>query len=387
MTRTVMESAEIGSMSRVRFDLAGRGHDAALCRLSGVPMDGAIRIALQRHPSYLDAAAVEGEFRQILIAVERAGGRIVATGSRSVRSRYVNGTSQPVGYLSALRCLEAHRRQTLLARGYAFLRRLHEDGRAALYVTAIAADNATAMRALTTRRCGLPAYEGAGGYTTLVLPARRRRRIRLPSGLSIRTATTDDLGRLVAFTRRACATRQFAPRYARSDFFGPEGTFRDLRAEDVRLALRSGRLVGTLASWDQCGFKQTVVHGYAGALRWLRPGYNAWAGMRGRPRLPAAGTSIPHRVLALPLVEGDDPEIFRALVETTLDDHARRAAREPGCRLTLLGLHEDDPLLSAVRAYGRRTYETRLFVVHWEDGDALYDALDDRPAYLELGCL
>lgn len=380
-------SAVNGSRANFRFEVAGPEHDAALGRLSAVPMDGAIRVSLQRKPSYLEATAVEGAFRQVLVAVDRPGAHIAATASRSVRIRYVNGQSQPVGYLSALRCLEAHRRQTLLARGYAFLRRLHEDGRAALYVTTIAADNTTALRALTSRRCGLPAYEPAGMYETLVIPARRRRHLRLPIGLSIRTATPEDLEPLVAFTQRSCATRQFAPRYESSDFFRPAATFRDLRAEDVRLAFRGRRLVGTLASWDQSGFKQTVVQGYGGALRWLRPGYNAWAGMRGRPRLPRAGTPLRHRMLALPLVEGDDPEVLRALLDVTLDDHARRAAREPGCRLALLGLHESDPLLSAVRRYGARSYETRLFVVHWDDGTFLHDALDDRPAYLELGCL
>ena len=387
MIRPGGQSAASGTGSRIRFQVAEPEHDAALRQLSAVPMDGAIRISLERDPSFLAASVVEGDFRQTLVGVDRGKQQVVVMGSRSVRSRYLNGTAQPVGYLGALRCLEAERRQTVLARAYAFLKQIHGDGRASIYLTTIAADNEVALQALTSRRCGLPTYEPFGTYYTLAIGARRRRRLQLPAGLEVRSATEADRGCVVAFLRRMGARRQFAPQYEHADFFQPESTFRDLEAEDLRLAFRAGRLVGTLASWDQRGFKQTVVNGYGGALRWLRTGYNAWARLRRTPPLPEAGAPLRHRFLALPLALGDDPRVLRALLDRTLDEHAQRVAREPSCGLLLLGMHESDPLLPSVRPYGLRTYRTRLFVVHWDDGHAAFDALDARPVYLELGCL
>ena len=53
----------------------------------------------------------------------------------------------------------------------------------------------------------------------------------------------------------------------------------------------------------------------------------------------------------------------------------------------LLGLHEDDPLLSAAKSFATHTYCTGLFYVCWEDGENLRHRIDQRPPYLELGCL
>ena len=374
--------------SRIRFDLAVPRDDEALRRLVGaVDMEGEIRVAFQREPSYLEAAVVEGPDPQVLIAVDEVHREVIATASRSVRARYVNGAPQSVGYLSALRCLDAYRGGTVLARGYAFLRELHEDARAKFYVTTITADNAKALRALAAGRKGLPTYEPSGDYHTLAIPARRRRRVRLPRGLRIRTAAETDLPVLLEFLERVGPNRQFAPRYVESDFFRKNGTFRDLPAANIQLAFRDGRLVGTLASWDQSGFRQSMVSGYGPLLRVLRPVHNVWARLRRAPLLPPPGQALRYRMLALPFVEQNDPEVFRALLDTTMDEHARRAARDPGCRLALLGMHESDPLLPAARAYPSRTYLSRLFVVHWADGQSAYEGLDARPVYLELGCL
>lgn len=275
----------------------------------------------------------------------------------------------------------------LLARGYAFLRSLHADGRASLYTTMIAADNAVALRVLTSGRCGLPAYEPGGRSLTLAIPARRRRRMRIPHGVTIHLANETDLEDILTFLHRVAPARQFAPRYESSDFFSQDGTFRNLPAGEIRLARRGSRVVGALASWDQSSFRQTVVRGYGGTLRWSRHAYNLWARLRRTPLLPPPGEALRYRTLALPLVERDDLTVFGALLDATLDDHAQRVARDPTCRFVTLGLHESDPLLAVGRPYAARVYEARLFVVHWDDGEEAYRALDARPPYLELGCL
>src|SRR5947208_16308408 len=105
-------------MTRYRFDLASEADDADLRRvLVETPMAGRIAVSFRREPSYFAAAVVDGHFRQVVAARDAAAGQVVGFGSRSVRSVYVNGRPEAVGYLSSLRLLEAHRNQGLVARG------------------------------------------------------------------------------------------------------------------------------------------------------------------------------------------------------------------------------------------------------------------------------
>ena len=369
-------------MSRYRFELAGPEADADLRRiLAETPMGGHVAVTFRREPSYFDAAAVDGHCRQIVAARDLESGRLVGFGSRALRRLYVNGRPCEVGYLSSLRLLAAHRNRGLVARGYALFKRLHRDGRAPLYLTTIAEGNEPALRLLTSGRSGLPAYHDAGRYHTLALPLRCGRRRTPALGLEVRPAAAADLPTVLRFLTEVGPRRQFFPCYEAGDFFGEQGAFKGLRPADLLLAFRGGRLVGTLGGWDQHAFRQVIVQAYGKGLRWARPLYNLWARLRGGPRLPAPGEPFRYLTAALPVVDGE-PEVLRALLETLGE-----GAADGPCDCLLLGLHETDPLLKAVTEYRAARYTTRLYLVCWEDGEALRTELEKLVPYLELGSL
>ncbi len=371
------------SMSRCRFELAGPADDADLRHiLAATPMPGQIAVSFRREPSYFAGARVDGRFRQVVAARELASGRLVGFGSRSLMLRWVNGLPETIGYLSSLRLLPAHRNRGLLPRGYAMIRRLHRDGQTCLYLTTIAEGNRKAVEQLTSGRAGLPAYHFAGCYHTLALPlnGKQSRRVDI-SGVEIRPAQADELGRLVELLREEGARKQFFPLYEGDDFGTETGIFKDLRADDILLAWRGQDLLGVLAGWNQRGFRQTVVDGYGRIMNGVRPLYNLWARWRGMPTLPPAGEAFRYLTAALPIVRDDDPRVFAALVETL----RARAAGTYG--YLLLGLHEANPLFAVARRWRAAWYTTRLYLVCWQDGDELRKGLDGRPPYLELGCL
>lgn len=369
-------------MSRYRFELATGADDAGLRNvLAQTPMPGAISVGFRREPSYLAAAIVEGRFRQAIAARDITDGQIVGLGARSVSLRYVNGQPAPIGYLSSLRILPAHRNGSLLARGYRFLHHLHEDGRTPLYLTTIAEGNQRAISLLSSGRAGLPNYHFAGHYHTAAIP-RRRARCTETISTEIRPATAGDLPAIVAFLNQIGPLRQFFPCYCEEDFCSEQGLLRGLRPMDILLAFRDGRLAGTLGAWDQHRWRQTVVHAYSRTLRWGRPFYNAWASLRGAPRLPRPGEPVRCLAAALPVVAGDDPALFRSLIEAALE----RMADGPNEHL-LLGLHQRDPLLDVLQSFSATWYTTRLYLVSWPDGEDLLRSLDGRPPYLELGAL
>jgi hypothetical protein len=381
-------------MSQYRFDLATPADDADLRRvLAQTPMPGPFAVSFRREPSYFAAAGVDGRFRQVVAARDCTADRVVGFGSRTISERFINGRPESIGYLGGLRLLAAHRNRGLVARGFAYFRRLHADGRARLYLTTIAERNEPALRILTSGRAGLPTYHFAGCYHTATLPLRAKRgrgpfsgrtRKRSPSPFctQVRAARIDDVPEILAFLTAVGPRRQFFPCYRAEDFFGAEGALRDLEPADLLLAFRAGQLVGTLAAWDQHSFRQTVVDGYPAYLGWTRVLYNGWARWTGRPRLPPPGSALRYLTAALPVVADDDADVFAALLDALLVRGAEKAGE-----YVLLGLHEADPLLRVVRNYRAVWYTTQLYLVCWEDGEQLRASLDSRPPYLELGSL
>ncbi|MBI3463263.1 MAG: hypothetical protein HY000_09415 [Planctomycetes bacterium] len=371
-------------MVRYEFQLATREDDAQLrAILAATPMRGRIAVSFRREPSFFDAAVVDGAFHQVVICRDQQQHRIAGFGCRSVRDRFVNGRPTPVGYLSSLRVLPDYRPLGLLARGYAYFRRLHSDQKAQIYLTTIAEDNDRALSTLTTGRAGLPDYAFAGRYHTVVIPIpRRRHRVTSCVALQVREATALDRDCLIAFLQEVGPARQFFPCLRAADFFEEKSTFRDLAPGDLLLAFRDGRLVGTLGSWDQRGFRQSVVESYDRVLGWLRPFYNAWAAITGRPRLVRVGEPLRCLTAAIPTVLENDAAVFATLLDALLV----RASAGPADYL-LVGLHETDPLLPVAQRRAADSYVTRVYLVSWEDGRSFRDALDDRPRYLELGFL
>jgi hypothetical protein len=371
-------------VSRYTIELAAPDDDAALrAVLAQTPMEGRVSVAFRREPSFFAAAAVEGRFHQVVLGRDRVNQNVVGFGVRSIGERYVNGSPEPVGYLSGLRILPAHRNGALLARGYRYFRELHSDARAFLYLTTIAEGNRTAREILTSGRGGLPAYHAAGRYHTLALPAREARfRAAIPAGLSVRPASAQDLPAIIAFLNVHGPTRQFFPVYRAEDFQSDGGLLRGLAPGDVLLCHRRSNLAGVLAGWNQQSFRQTVVCGYSGALRWTRSVYNGWARVAGRPALPVPGNGLRSLTAALPVVADNNPHVFTALVESLL-----LTARPRSADYVLLGLHEADPLWPLARGLRGTRYTTQLYIVCWDDGEAEFHRLDGRVPYLELGSL
>jgi hypothetical protein len=371
-------------MSPYLFELAEPADDEGLrAVMARTPMPGAISVVFRREPSYFGAAVVEGRFRQAMVVRDATTRQIVGIGARSISRRFVNGQSADVGYLSGLRILEEHRCRGVLARGFAFLRRLHADGRTPVYLTTIAEHNRPALNALVGGRAGLPTYHYSGQYHTAAIRLRGVKPVRLcTTELEIRSGRTADLPAVLEFLHRIGPARQFFPCYVDDDFGSDTGALRGLELADLCLALRDRQLVGVLGGWDQRAFRQMRITGYRGAMRWMRPCYNAWARMRSLPRLPSPGEPVRYLTAAVTAVADDDPGVFRQLLDFLIGARSGRS-----WEYLLVGMHESDPLMATLREYRAAWYATNVYLVCWQDGDALRQAIDSRPVYLELGSL
>jgi hypothetical protein len=371
------------SAPSVEVELATREDEPELRRLLREnPMQGNVRLSLEREPDAFVAASAEGHPHHVVVARDPAKTGLVGMGHRAVMDVFLNGAPARVGYLSQLRVDGAYRgRRRLLARGYALLASGRAPGEEPFDLTSILADNAPALRLLGAGVPGLPRYRLLARFTTVVIPtsSRRSRRRFVP----VETARPEHLLEIARCLERNAKRFQLARRWSAPDLISPDRC-PGLRVEDFRLAFGGdGRLLGAAALWDQSAFKQVVVRGYSPALARWRPWINRGASLVGAPRLPEAGTIVRQAFLSHVAVDGDDPGVFEGLLQGILDD-----ARQAGLSYLVAGFAEGHTLLAVARRRSwAREQASLLHVVHAEDGASAASRLDDRVPHAEVALL
>ena len=368
-------------MPSIAFRLAEHKDNAELLQLmADMPMPGAVRVAYCRDPDFFATHKVEGRISQTIVGVDTGSGDIVGMGTRSIKPAYINGLRANIGYLSGLRVRESYRSTIHLARGYEMLQDLHNDGQADLYLSAVLNDNAIA-RTLTKSRARLPAYHDIGQFRTMAVSLSQLPTVRKVNGLTLRSATPADVDLLVEFLNEQGRLRQFFPAYSKDDFCADSGLLYGLALEDVLLAFDNNQLDGVVAAWDQKAFRRSVVAGYSRSTALARPLYNLWAKLTRLPVLPPTGSVLDYFCLALTCVRGDNEDVFLALLRELFERNRGRYS------FMMAGMHEADPLFSALSRFRHRDYLSRLYAVCWKDGQDLFSSLDGRTPYVELGSL
>lgn len=346
------------------------------------PSGGDVRLRIEKEPGFFDAFEVEGRRGQVLLACDVADGRIVGVGARAEKACFVNGETTELGYLSTLRIDPAYRGGKVLKAGYTRFREFHDAAVAKLYTTTIMSSNVAAVKALTQGRPGLPLYTDFGGYATYIYGVRANP-YKGRGAAVIRPAAARDALALQSFWQEQGARRQFFPIYTAQDLVEKTGLLRGMSVDDVLVAQMDGQLVGTIGLWNQRPFRQWIVDGYSRRAALSMPFYNAFARLTGRPTFPAGGKSLDYRFVSLFAVANDDQKVALSLL-AAIFDQTRRIAPDS---LLVAGIHERDPLLPLLARPPSVRFDSRLFVVHWDDGKEAYARLDDRPPYLEAGAL
>jgi hypothetical protein len=378
-----MSAASVIAPVRTRFaiTLAERGDDGELrALLRENPMNGSIQIAFEREPDFFAACATRGSFHQVGVGRDLKSGRIVGLGTRSIADAFVNGRPVPFGWLSDLRLAPAYRGGTLVARGYQFLRQLHDDGRVELYGTIIFQDNQTALRTIAATRAGLPGYHDLGVIHCPGINLRRRKPP-LAADCDIVRGRPELLPEIVDCLNRNNARKQFAPVHDVEGFIHGN-RWKDFQPSDFFVALRNNRVVGVVGRWDQSAFKQTRVISYSRRLRWMVPAANALQTLLGAPSFPEPGQYVPFFYVCFIAVDRDDPGVFRALLRQIYNDSVGSSFR-----YAMVGLHERDPLLATVKDYSLTPFAGRLFCVCFADGEHRFRTLDGRVPYVEAATL
>ena len=369
-------------MKDFSFRLATRNDDPAIRRLlSDNPVPGKITVTYEREPDYFLACGTMGRFWQVAVARHLPTGQIIGLACRATRPMFINQTVEEVGYLGQLRVDNRFRGRWLLAFGMRFFRELHLDGRVTGYMTTIIEENDIARGVLVDNpRPHYAAYREIGQLNTLAITLKRVRPD-MRTRYTMSRGTGVDLSDLISFLRDHGRQKNFFPAYEMDDFQNGRTT-PDFCVDDFFVARRADEIVGVIGLWDQSGRKQTVVQGYSGKLKFARPVYNSMSLLRGGQPLPAPGEMIHHIYASFICIEGNNPEIFGALLREVYNEAVRR-----GYAYLSLGLDSRDPLLPVAKRYPHIAYLSRVYTVCWDEEGEFHARLDSRIPHVEIASL
>ncbi|RMH68837.1 MAG: hypothetical protein D6675_14770 [Gemmatimonadetes bacterium] len=348
--------------------------------LRTVPVPGAVPVTYEREPNYFLGCGVMGQTCQVLISRHTASGKLAGIACRAIRPMYVNSEVRQIAYLSQLRVHPQFQGYWITSKGFRFLRQVHDDHPAEGQLTTIIEGNRLAKSVLVDKpRRHFPVYRWWDRFCVLAIVVTQfRKDFKTYQDFENSVPTASDLPEIIAFLNKHGAKRQFFPVYTTSDFAESPLT-RDFQPADFRLVRRQGQIAGVMGYWDQSQFKQTVVQGYTGMLRGLRPFYNAIMPFVGHPRLPEVGKPIRYSYASFWAVKEEDPTIF---------DHLLRAivalAAERHQAYVMIGLSTRDPLFALARKWRHIPYYSHLYTVTWNDGAPFHEQLDSRPPYLDI---
>jgi hypothetical protein len=341
--------------------LATRDDNAALLELFGaVPMQGDLVLSTQRGPDYFALFGMQRGEAEVYIHGESE--RLDGMGALHVRDGWLEGRPCRVGYLGDLRTRFSARRVLGLPRYFGpVLEEASQRHGVDVYLTAVMATNAAALQALVRER---PKRKAQPRYTLLrrfgaVSVQFTLRRTPRPGAYTVRRATAEDVPAMAALLDADHRARPFGYRYDTGELEHRLAHWPGLKVEDSYLAFDAGgRLVGCTSAWDPSAVKRYRVLAYQGGMRWVRRGYDVLATVLGAPRLPAPGEDFRYFYLCNTSITGEDPAIFRALVERVYADFHGR-----GYHFFTLYQDEGDPLAPALKGFLLRRLDFHLYAV------------------------
>lgn len=343
-------------------------------------MPGSISLTSDYDPSFFSAIQIEGYEHRVIVA--ESADLIVGVGLMTKRRMYLDGVPSTVGYISSLRTDPAIRSTTAIARGNRIMKRVSDEwADVPFYLCAILQDNPEARRIITSGRAGLPPCMELGTMYSAAIPLIKRRPLRPVGGIRIVRGSIVGADRIVVFLNRVGRGKQFFPVYTVDDLTSDDGILKDLQLDDFYVALEGDKILGVTACWNQLAFRRMVVTGYAGYARRLRPLLAPLAGALHLAPMPNPGEPLRNVYAACIAIEGDNPQVFRLLLNAILHNEYNT-----GKTFLVAGLMEGDPLLPALKRYLHFPTRTDIFAMGWNGLEAA-SRLDGRPPYLELAGL
>ncbi len=365
-------------MAEYLIRLATQADNEALCSLCELPMPGSISLAFPRRPAFFDSNAIQVSHPALYVLEHRQSKQVEGMFSVGSRAVYVNGQPKELPYFSDLRLHPNARGGRALFELCDFAAQ-QDWMQNSFGQTVVFADNATMLSLIQKlkqrgKRNKWFLYHEAGDLISWMISLRKKVNLKIPAGIELRKATIQDMPKLQLFWEKEASAIQFAPVYDFSKLGEPY--YKGLEPSNYYLAFEKGELVACCGIWDQGNFRQTLVHSYAGALRYLRPFINLLSGFWGDIELPPAGKELAYLNVHTLAVTGRRPDLLLALIQAIRSDYS-----SSGYAYLLLGMDAFDPLQEAMKQIpNKRSIQGKHYLV---SGQEQFQVPMKHPFYLE----
>lgn len=362
-----------------RARLAGPDDNAAILALMGdVPMQGNLALATRRDPDFFALYRLQRGTHHLWIDDgPGGGGPLVGMGGLLVRDGFLDDAAMPVGYLGDLRVRGHGRERLAFPQVYAHL--FHQAIEATgceHYLTAIIADNASALRALSPAqkqtRAVQPHYHLLTPFDMAAIHFLRRHRPAPPPGLHVRRATEADVPAIVALLARDHQRRPFGWRFDDGEFEHRLRAWPGFSlAQTFVVSDNKDQLLGVTTCWDTAAVKRYRVLRYGGQMVWVKRGLGLLSQLTGTAPLPEVGGDFRYFYLTNLSIIDDDPRVMQALVNGVYAAHV-----DAGYHFFAFPLYPGDPLAAGTRGFFVRRMPFHLYAVtsaqrrrsHWPAG-------------------
>ncbi len=369
--------------SRFIFESARESDGKELLEiLEDAAFKGNISLLYTRRPNAYRSLKQEAKDVWILLARDTQNGKIAGFGACAVRKLFVNGSPQNVAYFFSLRIARSYQKKAMiLHRAYDALYAQTQGKQIVCYLTTILDENHYARKLLEKPRPFMPAYTPFGTYEVFAMRCRSTRHSKRKRGDSLvfRQSVPQDIEALTNFLNREGRKYHFFPVVHAADL--QNGRFYGLAIKDFYLLhSEDGEILAAGVPWDQRHYKQYIVQGYGGALKYLRP-LSRISPLFGYPALPVPGSALVFFTLSFWAIRDNDPQIF----ERFLSEITNISRQYP---FFLLGLHERHPLYPVLQQRPHLSYRSKLYRVSRQGQESSPIQLDQTQIpYLECGLL
>jgi hypothetical protein len=322
---------------------------------------GKISVLYTRRPDPIKSLRQEGEKVVIPILKDQSNGKICGMGCCVIRKAYLNGEIKNTGYLTGLKILPEYRKKLLpIADVYNFLYEQTKN-EVDIYYTTILKENTAVQKMLGKKRKKMPEYLYQGDYTVFCF--RTGRKVFTNNQYVLQKGKSDELK---PFFKEEEKQYQFSP-VITSIYEEPNKKFFTLRNQE-------GQILAACCVWNQQDYKQYIITDHKGIYKILQ---KMPTKLFGYLSLPKKNAPANYACVSLLYVKDDAPNLAQYFIKKV-------AEYSKEYDFLMLGLFDDHPLKTIFRQIKHLKYQSRLYLVRWDNKQ--YN-LDYRPINLEVGLL
>jgi len=340
---------------------------------------GIISLKYTRRPDALLSFSAEGEEVQIVVCWDQQENCIAGFGALAIRKVFIDGKEKRVGYLFSLRASKKYQRNFhLIHYAYNYMHDMVKQKKIDLLVTTILEKNIYARHLLEKERAIMPNYIPYGNYEVFAIKSEKKKRLPL-RGYTFSQAQKADFVEIISFIKEQGKKYQFFPGLRTSDITA--GKFPGLKPDDFYVIRnKQGQIKAAGAAWDQQNYKQYIVQGYQGILKFLYPVSSLFP-IFGFPKLPKKESTLNFYTVSFWASKNKAPRIFMYFL-----DKLSEANRD--YPFYLIGMHNKNPMCQAILKKPHIRYASKIYLVDWnKENDPLKQLNPKYLPYLECGML